>query len=67
MLRQVQEPLLSIVRESPDFEAAYNPLLAMAKELHRKKPEAARQLLIELEGANPTRQDARRLQENWSN
>jgi spermidine synthase len=63
MLDQVQEPLLAIVRQSPDFESAYNPLLAMAQQLHKKNPDAARRLLIELEAANPNRQDARRMRE----
>jgi spermidine synthase len=61
LLDQVQNPLLSIVRQSPDFDAAYNPLLAMAKQLHRIRPEAARHLLLELKAANPMRQDAKRL------
>jgi spermidine synthase len=61
MLRQVRGPLLSIVRESPDFEAAYNPLLAMAQQLYRVSPGDARQLLVELGAANPIRQDAKRL------
>jgi len=64
MLRQVRDPLLSIVRESPDFEAAYNPLLAMAERLHPINPETARRLLFELEDANPARQDARKLRES---
>jgi spermidine synthase len=66
MLNQVREPLLSIVRQSPDFAAAYNPLLAMAQQLHRVNPEAARQLLIELEAANPIRPEAKRLREYLS-
>jgi spermidine synthase len=63
MLQQVQEPLLAIVRQSPDFEPAYNPLLAMAQQLHKKNPAAARRLLIELETANPNRQDAKRMRD----
>jgi spermidine synthase len=63
MLHQVREPLLSIVRQSPDFEPAYNPLLAMAQQLHRVNPDAALGLLAELEAANPIRQDARKLRE----
>jgi len=63
MLHQVRGPLLSIVRESPDFEAAYYPLLTMARQLHIIKPEAARKLLIELEVANPLRQDAKKLRQ----
>ena len=66
MLNQVREPLLSIVRQSPDFAAAYNPLLAMAQQLHRVNPEAARQLLIALEAANPIRPEAKRLREYLS-
>jgi spermidine synthase len=63
MLTQVREPLLSIVRESPDFDAAYNPLVTMARHLHKKNPAAAERLLLELESANPTRNDARRIRE----
>ena len=61
LLDQVRDPLLSIVRESPDFDAAYNPLLAMAGQLTRVNPEAARHLLLELQAANPLRQDAKKL------
>ena len=49
------------MRESPDFEAAYNPLLAMAGQLKRTNPEAARSLLLELQAADPLRQDAKKL------
>jgi spermidine synthase len=63
MLRQVREPLLAIVDESPDFEAAYDPLLFMARQLYRINPDAAMHLLIQLEAANPIRQDAGRLKE----
>lgn len=59
LLAQVRDPLLSIVRESPDFDAAYNPLLAMARQLHRIHPEEARRLLMELKAANPMRQEAK--------
>ena len=58
MLAQIRDPLLSIVRESPDFEAAYNPLLAMALQLNRIDPESARDLLLALQAAAPLRQDA---------
>ena len=30
MLAQVREPLLSVLRTSPDFRPAYDPLVAMA-------------------------------------
>jgi hypothetical protein len=56
-------PPLAIVRESPDFEATYDPVLFMAGQLYRMDPDAARHLLITLEAANPIRQDAKRLQE----
>lgn len=49
MLRQVRAPLLAIVRESPDFEAAYNPLIIMARRLYPIDPTAAKELLLELD------------------
>ncbi len=67
MLGQVRDPLLSIIRQSPDFDAAYYPLLAMAQQLHRINPNDARELLMELETANPMRRDAKRLREYLSN
>jgi spermidine synthase len=63
MLAQIQKPLLSIVRESPDFDEAYNPLVTMAQQLHKKNPAAAERLLLELETANPKRNDAKRIRE----
>jgi spermidine synthase len=63
MLAQVEKPLLAIVRESPDFDAAYNPLVTMAKLLHNTNPAAAERLLLELEAANPMRSEARRVRE----
>jgi spermidine synthase len=61
LLSQVGAPLLSIVRESPDFEAAYNPLLAMARTLYRVDADAARRLLVALQNPNPLRDEAKRL------
>ena len=61
MLAQVRRPLLSIVRESPDFEAAYLPLLAMARQLYAERPKVARRLLLDLDAANPKRRDARKI------
>lgn len=58
MLEQVREPLLSIVRTSPDFRPAYDPLLRMAAALGRTDPAAARALLVELERAQPARAEA---------
>ena len=61
LLEKVREPLLSIVRTSPDFEAAYNPLLSMAYRLQKIDPQASRQLLLQLDNANPSRPEARAL------
>ena len=67
MLDQVKNPLLAIVRESPDFEAAYDPLLAMAHQLYETNPDAAQRLLRELEEVNPLRQEARQLRKHYRN
>ena len=48
MLAQVREPLLAVLRISPDFRPAYDPLLRMAAALGRVDPAAARALLAEL-------------------
>jgi spermidine synthase len=66
MLAAVREPLLSIVRQDQDFAPAYDPLLALAWRLSQTEPLAARELLQELEQANPRRQDARKLREYLS-
>jgi spermidine synthase len=54
MLAQVQEPLLAILRISPEFRPAYDPLLRMAMALGRTDPSAARILLAELVRLQPT-------------
>jgi spermidine synthase len=61
LLKIVREPLLSVVRRSSDFGAAYDPLLAMAEQLFQKDPEGARNLLLDLCNANPSRAEAHRL------
>jgi spermidine synthase len=48
---RIREPLLACVRKSRDFAAAYNPLLALAHEIYRTDPSAARELLVVLEDA----------------
>jgi spermidine synthase len=58
MLRQVREPLLDVLRISPDFRPAYDPLLSMAVALGRSDPIGARQLLSELQQAQPARTEA---------
>lgn len=60
MLAQVREPLLSVLRISPDFRPAYDPLLRMATALGRSDVAAARALLIELQQAQPARTEAAR-------
>ncbi len=66
LLAQVREPLLEIVRQSRDFEAAYNPLLGMAQGLYRVDPPEGDRLLQDLEKANPYRDDARRMRQRLS-
>jgi spermidine synthase len=61
MLAQVREPLLSVLRISPDFRPAYDPLLAMATALARSDLAAARALLSEMTRLQPTRDEAPRL------
>lgn len=53
--------LIDLVRISPDFDAAYAPVLAMARQLAVTDPSAARRLLEALDRANPIRPEARRL------
>ncbi|HZF18821.1 MAG TPA: spermidine synthase, partial [Burkholderiales bacterium] len=58
MLAQVREPLLAVLRISPDFRPAYDPLLRMAGALARVDPPAARDLLTELQRVQPSRPEA---------
>jgi spermidine synthase len=58
MLAQVREPLLSVLRISPDFRPAYDPLLGMAKALAESDAAAARALLAELTQIQPARAEA---------
>jgi spermidine synthase len=58
MLAQVREPLLSILRVSPEFRPAYDPLLRMAISLGRIDAPAARALLMELQRVQPARVEA---------
>ncbi|KQP43108.1 fused MFS/spermidine synthase [Pseudorhodoferax sp. Leaf274] len=59
MLAQVQQPLLEVLRTSPDFRPAYDPLLQMAAALARLDVPAARALLDELVRLQPARPEAR--------
>jgi spermidine synthase len=58
MLAQVREPLLSVLRTSPDFRPAYDPLMRMAMALSQTDAPAARQLLTDLSHAQPARPEA---------
>lgn len=58
MLAQVREPLLGVLRISPDFRPAYDPLLGMAKALAESDAAAARALLSELAQIQPARAEA---------
>ncbi len=61
MPNRVGDPLLTLVRMSPDFQAAYDPLVAMARALHSVDAPATRDLLLALEEANPERNEAKAL------
>jgi spermidine synthase len=61
MLHQVREPLLEVVRISADFTPSYLPLLGMAESLYQVNPAAARDLLVDLDQAGPSRPEARAL------
>jgi spermidine synthase len=61
MLAQLREPLLSVLRLSPDFRPAYDPLLRMAAALGRSNVSATRELLVELARVQPARSEASRL------
>jgi len=58
MLAQVREPLLSVLRISPDFRPAYDPLLRMALAFADMDAVAARSLLTELARIQPRRSEA---------
>jgi len=58
MLAQVRDPLLAVLRSSPDFRPAYDPLLMMAGALVAKDAVAARSLFEQLRQAQPARLEA---------
>jgi spermidine synthase len=61
MLMQVREPLLAVLRVSPDFRPAYDPLFSMATALARSDVHGARALLAELTRIQPARSEATQL------
>jgi spermidine synthase len=67
LLKSVREPLLSVVRLSHDFAPAYDPLLILARRLYPIDPYQSHSLLLDLENANPARDDARSLREHLFN
>ncbi len=58
MLSQVREPLLSVLRMSPNFRPAYDPLVRMATALGETDVLTARALLTELVQIQPARPEA---------
>ena len=54
----MREPLLAVLRLSPDFRPAYDPLLSMATALARSDAPGARTLLSELTRIQPARAEA---------
>jgi spermidine synthase len=58
MLAQVREPLMSVLRISPEFRPAYDPLLRMAAALEQIDVVAAQELLRDLATLQPQRQEA---------
>ena len=61
LLSQVRQPLLAVLRTSPDFRPAYDPLLRMAAALASTDPESARSLLRDLTALSPERPQAAQL------
>lgn len=61
VIAEVAPKLIDVVRASNDFDAAYTPVLAMARRLGLSDLPNARRLLEALEQANPARPEARRL------
>lgn len=61
MLAQVREPLLSVLRVSPDFRPAYDPLVRMAGALAASDEASARALLMALDRVQPSRAEAAQL------
>ncbi len=60
MLSRTREPLLRVLRESPDFRPAYDPLLRLAMAIAASDADAARELLRELAVIQPARSEAGR-------
>ena len=61
MINELVEPLLAIVQESPDFSAAYNPLLSMAVSVSNYDKKEAVKILQKLQKVNPKRKEPEEL------
>ncbi|MGM9491392.1 fused MFS/spermidine synthase [Ideonella sp. YS5] len=48
MLARIRDPLMNVLRESPDFRPAYDPLWRLATVVAARDPHAARAVLTEL-------------------
>jgi len=60
-IAQIAPRLIDVVAMSTDFDAAYSPVLAMARTLGRTDAPQARRLLEALDRNNPSRHEARQL------
>ncbi len=60
MLAQVRAPLLEVLRISPDFRPAYDPLIGMAMALAATDTAGASALLTDLVKVQPARPEASR-------
>jgi len=58
MLARVREPLLNVLRASPEFRPAYDPLWRLAAAVAPANPDAARSVLTELTRLQPARPEA---------
>ena len=58
MLAQVREPLLAVLRLSPEFRPAYDPLLSLSAALATRDTATARGLLADLMQVQPLRPEA---------
>ena len=60
MLDQVEKPLLAVLRTSPDFRPAYDPLLRLAEAVAERDAGRGRLILGELAMLQPSRLEAAR-------
>jgi spermidine synthase len=60
MLDQVQDPLLAVLKISPDFRPAYDPLLRLAEAVATSDADRGHRLLGELTSLQPARTEAAR-------